>query len=125
MDSIWMGIAPGPKGTRVIAMQGAAETLLKACLSCNPAHPRALPTLLEGIALWQGMPVRAALVVGDKQTGYDLTLYREAWADFGNTPLYTLDWVPGGGRRPRRNRDLSGMGDFRDLRQVVLFEVAR
>lgn len=89
MDSIWMAIAPRPTGTRVIAMQGAAETLLKACLSCNPAHPRALPTLLEGIA------------------------------------LYTLDWVPEGGRRPRRNRDLSGMGDFRDLRRLVLFEVAR
>ena len=30
MDSIWMAIAPGPRGTRVIAMHGASETLVEA-----------------------------------------------------------------------------------------------
>ena len=41
MDSIWMGIAPGPTATRVLAMHGASETILKARLRRDPAHPRA------------------------------------------------------------------------------------
>src|SRR5829696_7096954 len=63
MHSIWMGIAPGPKSTRVIAMAGPSETILKAKLLPNPSHPKALPTLLEAVALWQGQQVRAALCV--------------------------------------------------------------
>jgi len=30
MESIWMGIAPGAMTTRVLAMSGARETILKA-----------------------------------------------------------------------------------------------
>ena len=61
MESIWMGIAPGLATTRVIAMAGPDDTILKANLAGDPRHPRALATLLEAVALWQGRPVRAAL----------------------------------------------------------------
>jgi len=61
MESIWMGIAPGSVTTRVIAMEGPGETIMKAQLARDPKHPRALATLLEAVALWQGLPVRAAL----------------------------------------------------------------
>lgn len=61
MSILSMGISPGPQGTRVIAMAGPSETILKARLSRQPSHPRALPTLLEAIALWQGVQVHAAL----------------------------------------------------------------
>ena len=61
METIWMGIAPGSLTTRVIAMAGPEQILLKAQLARDPRHPRALPTLLEAVALWQGLPVRAAL----------------------------------------------------------------
>jgi hypothetical protein len=47
MESIWMGIAPGLFTTRVVAMAGPNETLLKAQLARDPRHARALPTLLE------------------------------------------------------------------------------
>jgi hypothetical protein len=42
MDSIWMGIAPGVRATRVIAMHGASETILKAHARAprSRAHPR-------------------------------------------------------------------------------------
>lgn len=122
MHEIWMAIAPGPHSTRVIAMAGAGETIMKARLSTSPSHPRALPTLLEAIALWQGAKVRAALVAGAKDGVSDSSLYRDAFADHGG-PLYSLDWVPA--RRRPRHRDLAGVGDFADLRQLVLFEVAR
>jgi hypothetical protein len=61
MTDIWIGISPGPLTTRILGMAGASETILKARLSPEPSHPRALATLLEAVALWQGTPVRAAL----------------------------------------------------------------
>ncbi len=124
MDSIWMGIAPGPMTTRVIAMHGPCDTILKARLAREPAHPRALSTLLEAIALWQGTTVRAALAADDTPGTCASNLYQGALSDFGASPLYTVDWVPAVGRR-RRRTDIGGMGEFSDLRQLLIFEVAR
>lgn len=124
MSTLWMAVSPGPQATRILAMAGASETLLKARLSPHPSHPRALATLLEAIALWQGTQVHAALVADERAMVSDSSLYREAFTDFGG-PLYTLEWLPAGRRPVRRHRDIAGVGDFRDLRQTVLFEVAR
>lgn len=123
MRSIWMGIAPTHESTRVIAMAGAERTLLKARLSPSPSSRRALPSLLEAIALWQGRPVRAALVADPSVNSSDTSLFRDSFADFGSA-LYTLDIVEAL-RRPRRRDDVDGMGRFEDLRQLLLFEVAR
>ena len=125
MESIWMGIAPGATSTRVLAMDGPHDTILKARLLRSPAHPRAMATLLEAIALWQGQSIRAALCVDAQPGGSDSSLFRETFADVGG-PLYTLDWIPAPerGRRARR-RDISGMGEFADLRQLLIDEVAR
>lgn len=123
MTDIWMAIAPERQVTRVIAMAGPGETILKARLSPSPSHPRAMATLLEAVALWQGTQVRAALCASEKDGGSDTSIYREAFTD-GGGPLYTLDWVPGL-RERRRHRDVRGVGAFADLRQLVLFEVAR
>jgi hypothetical protein len=123
MSDIWMGISPEPGATRVIAMAGPSETILKARLLPRPGHPRAMATLLEAVALWQGEKVRAVLSVADWDGGSASAFCRDAFTDFGG-PLYTLDWVPAC-RRGRRHRDVGGLGEFRDLRQQVLFEVAR
>lgn len=123
MSDIWMGIAPEPKATRVIAMAGPSETILKARLLPSPRHPRAMATLLEALAMWQGTKVRAVVSVDERDGACDSNFYREVFTDFGG-PLYTLDWVPAC-RRGRRHRDLPGVGVFADLRQQVLFEVAR
>ena len=111
MDSIWMGIAPGSRETRLIAMQGASETILKARLRKDPAHPRAMPSLLEAVAMWQGMPVRAALDADDEQTSCESCLCRAAAIDTGPSALYSVLWVPATGRRrpeaeDQRNRRL-------------------
>lgn len=124
MKNLWMAISPGPRATRVIAMAGASETILKARLSPEPSHPRALPTLLEAIALWQGTQVRAALCAAERDGASDSSLYRAAFDDFGG-PLYTLNWVPVESRARRRHRDLNGVGDFADLRQLLLSEVGQ
>jgi hypothetical protein len=76
--------------------------------------------MLEALALWQGVSVRAALAVGDEEPWCDMGAYHVGFADFGATPLYSLD-VVSRLRRPRRRDDLDGMGDFRDVRQLMLF----
>ena len=106
-------------------MDGPHDTILKARLSRSPAHPRAMASLLEAIALWQGQPIRAALCADEQRDGSDSSLYRETFADVGG-PLYTLDWIPAPGRGRRgRHRDIGGMGEFADLRQLLLSEVPR
>lgn len=124
MSNLWMAISPNSRATRVIAMAGASETILKARLASQPAHPRALPTLLEAIALWQGEKVHAALCAAGRDGESDSSLFRAAFADFGG-PLYSLEWVPAEGRARRRHRDLAGVGDFADLRRLLISEGAR
>jgi hypothetical protein len=123
MRTIWMGISARPEETRILATAGAETTLLKARLAPRPSHPRALTTLLEAIALWQGMRVRAALAVDEKANGYGTSRCGDFVGD-EHTPLYELNIVPDL-RRARRRDELGGLGDFRDLRQLLLFEVAR
>ncbi|HKY35609.1 MAG TPA: hypothetical protein VJN18_06720 [Polyangiaceae bacterium] len=122
MESIWMGVAPRAAATRILAMHGPSETLLKAVLRGEPSHPRALGTLLEALALWQGAQVRAVLCADDQVPMCDSTLWRAAWEDGG--PLYSVTWVPGVDR-PRRQRAIPGVGDFRDLERVLVWEAAR
>ncbi|MDP9034642.1 MAG: hypothetical protein M3O50_07520 [Myxococcota bacterium] len=122
MSNLSMGISPGRRDTRVIAMTGSNETILKARLSRRPSHPRALATLLVAVALWQGLQVRAALCATERDGVSDSSLYREAFANFGG-PLYTLEWIPAAALS-RRRHDIAGFGDFADLRQLMT-EVAR
>jgi hypothetical protein len=119
--SIWMGIAPSAETTRVIAMAGPSNTILKAQLAGDP-KPRALATLLEAIALWQGQPVRAALCADARGLSCDSNLCREAFLDDGGA-LYSVVWVPASA--PRQRRRLDGLGNFRDLERLVISEVAR
>ena len=124
MSSIWVGIAPGPTATRVLAMYGASETILKARLRRDPSHPRALATLLEAIALWEGKHVQAALAADDEPTSYASSLCRSPLTDAGIGPLFTVDWVPVAGRA-RRPAKIAGMGRFRDLERLLVSEVTR
>lgn len=124
MNSIWMAIAPGRLFTRVIAMQGASDTILKARLRPDPSHPRALSTLLEAVALWQGRPVRAALAADDEETSCASSLCHTAVLGAETTALYTVDWVPAVGQR-RRRTSIAAMGEFRDLERLLVSEVAR
>lgn len=123
MRAIWVGIDSACDGTRVLATAGPSETILKARLCATAQHPRAVPALLEALALWQGIPVRAAVVVDGPDGSPGTRLCLDAWADFAGPPLYTLEFVHG---RRRRHRDgLDRMGRFEDLRQLLALEVAR
>lgn len=123
MQSLWVGIDSGRDETRVLATAGPMESVLKARLLPSVAHPRAVPTLLEALALWQGMPIRAALVVDDTDGSCATRLGLDSRAGLSGPPLYDVEFVPR--RKPRHRDPLDGMGAFHDLRQLMLFEVAR
>lgn len=87
--------------------------LLKARLPLSPGHPRALLTLLEGLALWRGRALRVAVSAGACSA---------AWAGSGlfgdelypaESPLVRFHTV-----HPASRERLPGVGDFRLLRRV-------
>jgi hypothetical protein len=121
MSKLWMAVAPASNATRVIAMRGQ-ETLLKAHLSPTPSHCRALPWLLEAMALWQGEKVHAVLCADGGVGTAVTTFYRDWFDDFGG-PLYELQWSRHL-REAIQTRDRLGMrGDFSDLRQLHIADL--
>ena len=96
---------------RLLVTSRDTGDVLKARLSLRPSHPRALLTLLEGIALWSGETLTCVITA---EPDYPL------WLDsglFGNelgpaeSQLVRYQVV---GRGPRKR--LRGVGDFRKLR---------
>jgi hypothetical protein len=124
-DQIQVAIHRHNSTTRVLATAGPGQTLLKARLAPDPWHHRALPSLLEALAFWQKQQVHAVLVAGGPEASCDTGLFADLAAEHARTPLYTLDWVEGHRRGPRPSDRLDGVGDFRDLRQLMLWQVAR
>lgn len=126
---LWVGVDPRPPQARILATTPSGLSVLKARLEPGPRHPRALATLLEALALWQGVPVHGALAVGEEEPWCDMDCFRVlgdyhvGHPAFGQTPLYSLRTVDRL-RRPRRTRDpIGGMGEFSDLRQLRLFDL--
>jgi hypothetical protein len=125
MSDLWAAIDTRRHCPRILVTNSGREPLVKALMSGPPQHRRALPTFLEALALWEGRPVRAALVVG-KQGGCDTSLYHEFFADPDHTPMYSIDYVSSPEEMKRAYRDqLGGMGRFQDLKQLLIWEVAR
>lgn len=77
-DRIWVTIHPRREWTRVLVTDGPEQTLLKARLAPTPWHQRALPTLLEALALWHSRPVHAVLAA-DAQDGTFVTNLCPIW----------------------------------------------
>lgn len=125
MRPLWVAIDSRSDETRVLATAGPRETVLKARLSPTPQHPRAVVALLEALAMWEGTMARAVVVVDDREgSGSSATrLKLDDFADLFGEPLYQLRFVHG---HKRHHRDrVNGFGPFHDLRQLVMFEVAR
>jgi len=124
MRALWMGVMPGPEVTRVLVMDGPGQTLLKARLPHGPQHPRAIQTLCEAVALWCGRPVHAALAVVGPGAWCATTPWLESFDAITRSPLFEIELVERA-RPPKEPDRLDDLGDFRDLRQLVLAEVAR
>jgi hypothetical protein len=95
--------------------------VLKAVLtpsSCSPPHPRALPTLLEAIALWHQAPVRAVLAAAEQACWSQLGLADAL--DLGVATVHYTVELRERARDRRRGRSIDGMGSFVDLYQLAL-----
>jgi len=102
-----------PAELLLLVQSEAGDDLLKARLPARPRHPRALLTMLEGLALWSGNPLCAVISADESvQIGCALGLFGgELWP--AESQLVRFDAaVPGNRRR------LRGMGDFRALRRA-------
>jgi hypothetical protein len=88
------------------------DDLLKARLTNEPCHPRALVTLAEGLALWHGAPLCiAASADGDARDCFERIFYGGGFLPPAS-PLVTFE-VAHRNTHPQR---LHGLGDFRPLR---------
>jgi hypothetical protein len=85
--------------------------VVKARLPMEPRHPRALLTMLEGIALFGGSPISVAISADPSSIPWlgSGLFGDEMWP--AESPLVRFSVVDRG--RPRR---LHGLGDFRTLR---------
>lgn len=99
---------------KLLVTSPEGDDLLKARLPTRSRHPRALCTLLEGVALWSGEPVYAVISVGKHCAAW---LGSDQWGGQlwpEESVLVQFDLaVP----QPRQRRTLRGLGDFRDLRR--------
>jgi hypothetical protein len=112
----WKGsVRATSREVRVLVVDQEQGDLLKARLPLGAQHPRALLTLLEGLALWRGQPLRVALSATSAGDG------RPCWSGSG---LFGDELWPGEsplvryevGARASRPGRLVGLGDFRSLR---------
>jgi hypothetical protein len=101
---------------RLLVTSPEGDDLIKARLPLRPPHPRALLTMLEGIALFSGEPLYAVISAGSHQ---DAWLGSEQWCEDlwpAESPLVHFDFaIPA----PRVRRRLRGVGDFRDVRREL------
>lgn len=92
------------------------EDLIKARLPRMPLHPRALVTMLEGVALWSGEPLGVVISATDPRDDW---FGSEAWHEAvwpSESPLVQLDFEI---RQRRARRRIRGVGDFRDVRHQL------
>lgn len=119
-DPIIVTISPEPDRVRFLATT-PTQDILKAVLGpASQAHPRAAATLLEALALWHQRPVSVVLSADELDDGSALGLYDAL--GYGRTLHYEVGIAfPVARARGRRRRDLRGLGDFRDMRQLALW----
>lgn len=110
LPPLWMEIRAHATHTRLL-VRDAGLTLLTARVPPAPAHPRALPSLSEGLALWWNRSLHVVLDVADQEAQWSGAPRWEATVEALRRPLVTIQVVvrpaqssidDSLGRRPRR-----------------------
>lgn len=104
----------GSKELKLLVTSPQGDDLLKARLPLRPPHPRALLTLLEGVALWSGASILAVISAGAHRDDW---LGSDEWGDElwpFESQLVHFDFAT---PPCRARRTLVGLGDFREVRR--------
>ncbi len=103
----------GSRSARLLVTDPTWGDRMKAVLPPRPQHPRALLTLLEGLALWSGQPLTAAISAGPPGSPtFDRVFCDDGYPlDSALVRFVALD-------DDRRQQRLFGLGDFRALRRA-------
>jgi hypothetical protein len=121
--SIQVVIAPDPYATRILVSDPQGYTLLKGHLAPYAIHHRALPMLLEALALWEGARLRGVLSVDEWDASCAKKLCRGLHGHDGE-PMFSLDWVPRVVEHPE-GYPRAHLRNFSDLRHLVSREGRR
>jgi hypothetical protein len=122
MNSIVVTIAPEVDWLRILATQDGRD-VLQAVLGCpSQSHPRAVSTLLEGLALWYQSRLSVVLCV-DERDGMCGTQSLVDEVGFGRQGLHYDVGLAVRNRRTRRS--FRGVGRFQDLRHLTIQQVVR
>ena len=105
-----------PHSTKVLVRLDGDEVLKAALLTPRTPHPRALPTLLEALALWYQVPVHAVLCASEEASWCRLGLLDDLFLS-ADTVHYTVELRE---RVRERRQRIAGLGSFDDLRQLVI-----
>ena len=97
---------------RVLVTSPQGDDLIKARLPVHSPHPRALLTLLEGVALFSGEPLHVVISADEQHDAWRSTPVRELWPTESALVYFDFAIRP---RRPRRV--LRGVADFRQTRR--------
>lgn len=104
-------VEPRERSMKLLMTDREGNELLRAVLPAFPRHPRALLTLLEGLALWVDGRIDAAISVGPRADARSVeALYTGGLAPL-DTALVRFTLVG----PARRRRTIRGVGDFRQL----------
>lgn len=118
MSRYTVTIAPADTRTRILLTDGTDE-LMRAQLPAGRQirHGRAAATVLEGLSLWLDARLHVALSADAQDASYYLGLTDELGCANRNVFFEVSLIEP---RARHRGRKISGVGDFRDLRQLAL-----
>ena len=105
-----------PHSTKVLVRLDGDEVLKACLLTPRTPHPRALPALLEAMALWYQAPVHAVLCATGEASWCRLGLLDDLCLS-ADTVHYTVELRH---RERERRQRIAGLGSFDDLRQFVL-----
>ena len=118
MSRYTVTIAPAETRTRILLTDGTDE-LMRAQLPPGRQirHGRAAATVLEGLSLWLDARLHVALSADAQDASYYLGLTDELGCA-SRSVFFDVSLIEPPARR--RGRRISGVGDFRDLRQLAL-----
>ncbi len=98
---------------KILVTDEEGDEVLRARLPRASNHPRALLTLLEGVALWSGAPVTAVIsAAAAARSTCGSELFGAPWAP-ADSALVRLDVIEG-----RRQYHLRGLGRFSEVLRI-------